>query len=43
MLIKVSVPTTQDLDGCIGKLQQFGKTETQIVFSSPEPPRAIVI
>ena len=43
MLIKVSFPSTQDLDGLIGKLQQFGKTETQIVFSSPVPPRAIVI
>ncbi len=43
MLIKVSFPSTQDLDGFIGKLQQFGKTETQIVFSSPVPPRAIVI
>ena len=43
MLIKVSFPSTQDLDGFIGKLQQFGKTETQIVFSSPVSPRAIVI
>lgn len=43
MLIKVSFPSTQDLDGFIGKFQQFGKTETQIVFSSPVPPRAIVI
>lgn len=43
MLIKVSFPSTQDLDSFIGKLQQFGKTETQIVFSSPVPPRAIVI
>ena len=27
----------------IGRLQKFGKTETQIVFSSPVPPRAIVV
>lgn len=38
MLIKVSFPSTQDLDGFIGSSKQFGKTETQIVFSSPVPP-----
>lgn len=42
MLIKVSFASTQELDGFIGRLQKFGKTETQIVFSSPVPPRAIV-
>ena len=43
MLIKVSFASTQELDGFIGRLQKFGKTETQIVFSSPVPPRAIVV
>ena len=43
MLIKVSFASTQELDGFIGRLQKFGKTETQIVFSSPVPPRSIVV
>lgn len=43
MLIKVSYPSTQELDAFIGRLQQFGKTETQIVFSSPVPPRGIML
>ena len=43
MLIKVTYPSTQDLDGFIGQLQQFGKTETQIVFSSPVPPRSVQV
>lgn len=41
MLIKVSFPSTSRLDTFIGNLQQFGKTETQIVFSSPVAPRGI--
>lgn len=41
MLIKVSYPSTQELDTFIGDLQQFGKTETQIVFSTPVAPRGI--
>ena len=43
LLDKVSFASTQELDGFIGRLQKFGKTETQIVFSSPVPPRAIVV
>ena len=43
MLIKVSSTSTQELDGFIGQLQHFGKTETQIVFSSPVPPRQVQI
>lgn len=34
MLIKVAFETTEALDGFIGKLQTFGSTETQIVFST---------
>ncbi len=34
MLIKVVFASTEELDGFIGKLQTFGKTETQIVFST---------
>ena len=43
MLIKVSFASTQELDGFIGRLQKFGKTETQIVFSSPVPHREIIV
>ena len=39
----ITIASTQELDGFIGRLQKFGKTETQIVFSSPVPPRAIVV
>ena len=41
MLLKVAFPSTMDLDVFIGKLQQFGKTSTQIVFSTPVEPRSI--
>lgn len=43
MLIKVAFPTTQELDAFIGKLQQFGNTQTQIVFSTAVPARDIQI
>ena len=35
MLMKVALPSTIELDGFIGQLQHFGKTQTQIVFSTP--------
>ncbi len=34
MLIKVAFESTEKLDGFIGQIQQFGMTETQIVFST---------
>ena len=34
MLIKVAFDSTEGLDAFIGKLQTFGNTETQIVFST---------
>ncbi len=34
MLIEVVFKTTVELDGFIGELQKFGKTKTQIVFST---------
>lgn len=43
MLIKVCFPSTQELDHFIGQLQTYGKTETQIVFSTPVPARGIDI
>ena len=41
MLIKVCFPSTQELDYFINQLQTFGKTETQIVFSTPVESRGI--
>ena len=41
MHMKVWFPSTQELDSFIGRLQTFGKTETQIVFSTPVPSRGI--
>ncbi len=43
MLIKVVFPDTMELDLFIGKLQKFGRTSTQIVFSTPVPPRGIAV
>lgn len=34
MLLKVVFPATSDLDTFIGELQEFGRTETQVVFST---------
>lgn len=41
MFIKVAFKATQELDSFIGTLQSFGKTQTQIVFSTPVEPREI--
>lgn len=43
MLIKVAFKSTMELDTFIGHLQRFGNTETQIVFSTPVPPRGVNI
>ena len=43
MLIKVSFPSTQELDTFIGKIQRFGNTSKQIVFSTPVPHREISV
>lgn len=43
MLIKVAFHSTHELDSFIGKLQNFGRTSTQIVFSTPVGPRNIRI
>lgn len=34
LLLKVAFPTTMELDSFIGEIQHFGKTSTQIVFST---------
>ena len=41
MLLKVMFPSTMELDQFIGQLQRFGRTSTQIVFSTPVEPRGI--
>ena len=41
MLIKVAFESTEALDGFIGKLQTFGSTETQIVFSTALEHRGV--
>ncbi len=41
MLLKVIFPDTMLLDSFIGRLQMFGKTQTQIVFSTPVEPRGL--
>lgn len=41
MLVKAVFPSTAELDAFVGELQQFGHTQTQIVFSTPVPPRGV--
>lgn len=41
MLMKVAFPSTMELDLFIGHLQKFGKTTTQIVFSTQVGPRGV--
>lgn len=41
MLIKVAFQSTMELDIFIGELQKYGKTSTQIVFSTPVGPRGV--
>ena len=41
MLMKVAFKNTEEMDSFIGKLQGFGKTHTQIVFSTPVEARGI--
>ena len=41
MLMKVAFQSTMELDVFIGQLQKFGKTSTQIVFSTHVGPRGV--
>lgn len=41
MLIKVAFPSTMELDTFIGQLQKYGRTSTQIVFSTAVEHRGI--
>lgn len=43
MIIKVAFDSTENLDHFIGELQSFGPTETQIVFSTPQEPRSVLV
>lgn len=42
MLIKAVYPTPSQLNAFVGSLQRFGKTQTQIVFSTVIEPREII-
>ncbi len=42
-LVKVAFRTTAELEVFLGSLQQFGRTITQIVFSTPVEPRDVDI
>ncbi len=41
MLLKVAFQSTVELDVFIGELQKYGKTSTQIVFSTHVGPRGV--
>ena len=43
MLLKVAFHSTMELDTFIGKLQNWGRTRTQIVFSTPVEDRGVLI
>lgn len=43
MLIKVAFESTEHLDTFIGRLQTFGSTQTQIVFSTALEHRGVVL
>lgn len=43
IMLKVAFPSTMELDSFIGQLQEFGNTQTQIVFSTAVPPRGVGI
>ena len=43
LLIKVAFPNTMELDTFVSELQKYGKTETQIVFSTPVKSRGLKI
>ncbi len=43
IMLKVAFPSTMELDTFIGHLQQYGNTQTQIVFSTVVPPRGVGI
>ncbi len=41
MVLKVAFQSTMELDLFIGQLQRYGKTSTQIVFSTHVGPRGV--
>ena len=43
MLVKVAFESTMQLDAFIGELQKFGRTSTQIVFSTHVGPRGVYV
>ena len=43
IMLKVTFPSTMELDTFIGQLQKYGNTQTQIVFSTAVKPRGVGI
>lgn len=43
MLLKVAFKSTRELDVFVEQLQKFGKTSTQIVFSTHVGPRGVAV
>ena len=41
LILKVAFPNTRELDSFVGRLQEFGTTQTQVVFSTLVEPRQI--
>lgn len=42
MLLQVAFPNTEELEDFVSKIQEFGKTQTQMVFSTPVEHREIL-
>lgn len=42
LILKVAFCSTRDLEAFVGHLQTYGKTETQVVFSTLIEPRQVV-
>ena len=42
MLLEVVYPNTEELERFVGKLQKYGKTQTQIVFSTAVEHRELM-
>ena len=43
IMLKVTFPSTMELDTFIGQLQKYGNTQTQIVFTKAVKPRGVGI
>ena len=43
MIMKTAFPSTKDLDTFVGHLQEYGSTQTQVVFSTVVEPRQVMV